>query len=429
MVTSRRRSVADWDPYSLLWSTQFNDQRNPETLGKKARDQYDRLKFELKMKALLLPGSLIRDADFLNNRYLLYMLWKNDEGIHDALKNGSIVLGIRESAESLTEVNEGMGMKRKDPKRYDDAKRCLPSIERDLRSQGVDLAGVPMAGGRFEGNLQTILSSDRLFDSEKQLLREGIDIGRAGVTAGGSLRYGSFYPFLIEKGCDPYGDLLQLCRTAHTLAEAPGIGLSTADRDLRPDMVALFRSRKRAELGDPGKWFDWYPKRILPANQLMHVPFSEIEKWKVEGERLGYFKAARAVQRAIQQNVDPSSLKGIQEMYLRSLAEYLEKMGTDGPFELVEWQKRYLQEFVRSDERKAKALCWSVPVLLAAGVSAGSYLLESLSLVPPGLTSDIAPPAWAGAAATVPGLLALRALRPPSALSKLLAGTTVTPNS
>src|SRR5205814_1902770 len=110
-----------------------------------------------------------------------------------------------------------------------------------------------------------------------------------------------------------------------------------------------------------------------------------------KGERLGYFNAARAVQQAVQQNIGSSSLKGKYETYLRSLADYLEAVGTDGPFELVECQKRYLQEFVKSDEEKAKYRCWSVPIMIAVPVAGATLALETLSILPQGTTSVLAP--------------------------------------
>lgn len=429
-----RRPVRKWKAGSLVWSTQFSDLRNRNSLGKTRTEQHRQTLLEIKSHALLLPRILIRDADLVNHMRLQEMIVKNVHGIRGAIENGSIVLGIRGNAGNLTEVNETAGIRRAFPKRYLKAQTPLAKIDQFLSDREICLAeGAAPTRNQFARNLRRVLP--QLDPQEADLLQEGISVAEENCCDGSALRFGDIFDFLVRKRHgDPYGNLVQWCRAAHLMVfpGQPSFAPSTADRDLRPEMVAVIANYKRAKIQDPRGWIDLYPRRILPEDKLLTMSFDEIAAIRETGQKIGYFQAVYDVQNTVHQALDSRAFESANEIYLRRLAEYLEKMGTALSFELVDWQRDAVQKLVNIDEATANALCYAVPYSLGGATAAGMFILAMLAIVPMEAAAVLAQAAMEAAGKTAEGLTKLRAVRAalrPSPLSKLLAGTTITPNS
>jgi hypothetical protein len=300
VALSYRKPLAAWKPGSLLWTTQFNDLRDPHSLGGTPSERLQRVLLEIKSHALLLPRMLIRDADVVNHITLQDLILKNTDGIRGAFESGTIVLGIRSNAASFSEINEKTGENRAFPNLYLEAQRRLTEVEQFLHQRRIEVAEMPGAGplDKFGRNLQTILVSDMLSQEEDRLLRGGIAIATDRSATTNHLRFGDLYNFLVrEKNCDPYGDLVQWCRAAHVLV-LPEFAPSTADRDLRPEMVAVILNYRHEQINDPDKWISLYPNRILPEPVLLTMRFDKIAELRAVGQQLGYFDSALAVQQA-----------------------------------------------------------------------------------------------------------------------------------
>lgn len=412
-----RKPIADWTRSPLVWTTQFNDLRNPMSLGSEAGARYRRIQLELKMLALLLPRAVIRDSDVVNHIELLDLVQRNVDGVRSVFESGIVTLGIRESASSLVDVNERAGQNRAYPERYGAARSQLPGVDSWLRERRVVLVETPadVKSDGFAANLQKIVDGRVLSAGDEEILRKAMAVSRELRGDEALLRFGDVYQYVLGKGLgSSHGDVVQWCRAAHVLIAPAAHALppSTVDQDLRPEMVTFLCGGPEGVALDPEKWTNLYPRRILHDEALMRMDFATVERLRVQARRIGYFDAALRIQRGARSE----DFERSYEAYLRTLGEYLEIMGKELSVELVPWQKVLLDRRVKVEEEEAKGLWWSVPILIGVTLS-----IVTWSVVPVGLLG-----------VAVPGLeriRSLRAARAPSPLSRLLSGTTVTPNT
>lgn len=360
------------------------------------------------MQALFSPMTVIRDADIINHADLLDMLERNSASIRAAFLCGALALGIRDSAESLSEINESIGEKRASPEMYAKARERLPGIESWLAGTGLPLVETSTATiNAFREHLDVVLDSGALSPRDEDILRPSIEIAREASAGNGPLRFGDVIREVRSRGGSD--SLIQWCRAAHVLV-APrthGIPPSTADQDLRPEMVTLLCLREGSSEATR-RWADLYPRKILTEDALMNLSFDRISVLRSKGY-LRYFDAVKSVQLAF----GTPAFDSVYGDYLAALAEYIEAIGEAQSAQMVDWQKALLDQRVEVEEEKAKGLLWAIPIMM----------LSSLEL----MTMTIAPGAVKGLAEGVERLRASRSRRSPGALLRLKKGTTVTP--
>jgi len=409
-----RKPLSDWDARSLAWTTQFNDLRDPTSLGSRPDEQHRRVQLELKVLVLLLPRMVIRDADLTNHLVLLRMFDKDAQQIRAAVESGTIVLGLRRGVPSLAALNEKTGIARAHPDRYAIARNHLPIIDAWLHQRQLVLLETPVDTevDCFAANIEKVLASQLLTQRGHDVLAAAVAASRSAQEPNTLLRFANVYEYL-HQNCpqQEMGEVLQWCRAAHVLV-APsthGLAPSTADRDLPPEMVSMLYQSSDGFQADE-RWLSLYPTRILTPAALARMTFADIERLRVVGHGLGYFAAAVAVQRAASQ----AEFERVYQEYLSCLADYLAAISTDLRVELVPWQKELLERRVRRDGVEQRIRQWGIPLLLLA----------------PGALE-----LWSWGAISVAGLLTAGAAllrdyrdsRQPRTLTRLLSGTTVTP--
>jgi len=373
--------------------------------------------------ALLFPGILIRDSDTVSNFRLMSGITRNRFKVQHALEDGSIVLGVRTSKASLSEVNEQIGKTRFDPRVFEPAKNWLRKIDTFLANNGIHLADVPVSTtkDRFANNLEKVLASSQLDPREETLLRDAIGQARDITPKGESLRFGILFRLLKERGCNPYGEVVQWGRAAHVFADSAGLPPSTANDDLDPIKVRVILNREPAKLEDPGEWLKWYPDKIIQEDCIAAMEFDEIREHRKKGQEIGYFAAFEEVQASINSN----NIHNAYETYLRRLASYMRAIGAR--VRLSDWPKEELERLVKQ-EKKQRDLLWyligSIPVLF--GVGTGCWL-ETLSVLPVSTatlgSAFMGGIAGAGVIARGKALHEAYAARCPSDIAWLLAGT------
>ena len=404
-----RKPVTAWAPGSLVWSTQFNDLRTDRSLGSDAAARRNRLNIELRTLALLAPRTVIRDADAVNHIDLLQMLERNSGGIRAAFECGALVFGIRDSAASLSEVNEVAGENRAFPERFAEAGKRLGIVDDWLADRQLTLVETATTGkDTFSDHLDVILKSGRLTYEDEDTLRKAIVAARLSSDGVGSLRFAEVFTRVNAEGAS--AELVQWCRAAHVLGPPTEHGLppSTANQDLRPDMVSLLCRRSTVSPMLTRRWTDMYPRKILTEEALLSLSFDDIAhlRKKVDAK---YFNAARTVQLAF----GTSAFDHVYGDYLAALAEYIDTIGADYCVEMVDWQKVLLDQRIALEEEQAKVLLWSIPILI-------TRLLELATMsVFPGVSGGI----------TTAGerIRGVREKVAPKRLLRLQKGTTVTP--
>jgi hypothetical protein len=404
-----RKPVTAWAPGSLVWSTQFNDLRTDRSMGSDPAARRQRLNIELRTLALLAPRTVIRDADVVNHIDLLHMLERNSGGVRAAFECGALVFGIRDAAASLSEVNEQAGENRAFPERYQEAKEKLSTVDEWLTGKKLTLVETATTGrDTFNEHLNVILDSGRLSSEDEDLLRSAIDAARRSSVADAPLRFG--HVLSAVKAGSASAELVQWCRAAHVLIAPKEHGLppSTANQDLRPDIVSLLCRRTTTSPKLTRRWTDMYPKRILTEDALLSLSFNDIAhlRSKVDPH---YFKAAMNVQLAF----GTPGFEHAYGDYLAALADYIETIGADHSTEMVDWQKALLDQRVAVEEERAKVLLWSIPIL-------ATRLLEFVTMsLFPGMPTML----------TTAGerVRSIREKMGPNALLRLQRGTTVTP--
>ena len=404
-----RKPVTAWERGSLVWSTQFNDLRTDRSMGSDPAARRHRLNIELRTFALLAPKTVIRDADAVNHIDLLHMLERNSGGIRAAFECGALVFGIRDAAASLSEVNEQAGENRAFPERFKEARDRLHTVDEWLAARELILVETATTGkDTFSEHLNVILNSGMLSSEDEDVLRSAIDIARRSANGKPSLRFGHVFNGVKTAGGS--AELIQWCRAAHVLV-APNeheLPPSTADRDLRPDIVALLCRRTAVNLKLTRRWTDLYPRRILTEDALLSLSFNDIARLRSKaGSR--YFKAAVKVQKGFA----TGEFEHAYGDYLEALAEYIEVIGADHSAEMVDWQKALLDQRIAGREEWAKVLLWFIPILATK-----AFELVTMSLWPraPGMLTT------AGER-----VRSIREKMAPDALLRLQRGTTVTP--
>lgn len=123
----KRQPLSRWDRGRLSWSTQFNDLRDPASLGETALAKCRTLLRELKRQALFESCTIIRDADLVNNSVLLKLLLDDVDELQAAFRNETHLLSIRTGVDNLTEVTDNAGIRRAHPSAYS---RLRPLVKR-----------------------------------------------------------------------------------------------------------------------------------------------------------------------------------------------------------------------------------------------------------------------------------------------------------
>jgi hypothetical protein len=369
--------------------------------------RFRRLGIELRMLILFGGRTVIRDADAVNHIDLLDMLQRNSGGIRAGFECGALVFGIREFAESLSEVNEQAHENRAFPERFAQAKARLITVESWLAERGLTLVQTATSSkDTFSEHLHIILNSGRLLAEDEDVLRDAMEIARNSSAGEGPLRFGHVIREAKQRGASE--ELIQWCRAAHVLVAPAEHGLppSTVDQDLRPDMAALLcRCKDTPKLAR--RWSRLYPRRILTEDTLLSLPFDEIVRMRNKGNA-GYFDAVRNVQLAF----GTAGFEHAYGDYLEALAGYIEAIEADHSVEMIDWQKALLDQRVEVEEEKWKVSLGAIPVVM------GILQLFTVSRLP-GLISTFA--SGAGIARSAKGKMK------PSALVRLQRGTTITP--
>ncbi len=410
-----RKPITSFGAESFAWTTQFNDLRTPSSLGATEDEAYRRVQVELKTLALLMPRVLIRDQDVVNHLMLQRMIRRNVCGIRHALEHRIIVLGIRSFAESFSEVNEQAGEERAFPRLYVRAKESLTKIDSILKNERISVVEVDRSAetDRFAENLEKVLAGELLCDSDKVLLQDAINRTRERFPERPRLHFGDMYQYLVgDKMQEPYGEVVQCCRAAHSLVHPEFVTFapSASDRDLRPRMVAHILNQPGATINDPDRFFDLYPKRIFSDSVLEGMSFEDIRRLRREGFDHGYFDSARV----LKEKVGMPDFESAYESYLRHLAEYLNLIGKELSLELIDWQKALLKKQINIDEKRRTAHAWGVPMAISA-----AFAIMTWSMVPMAI--------GAGVAKGVKKYGDYWNAKRPDSLSKLLSGLSVTP--
>lgn len=427
LMNFERRNIESWPEGSLTWSTQFNDLRCSPSLGKDEHSTIEPLLREMKGLALFQYQSVIRDTDLANHPTLQRVLASNEGGVQESVKDGSFVLHLRDSAESFSDVNEQIGVHRAFPERLSNGRESLKAID-----AFVDAHHIPVAVNQipldyfFQRLLLRVLDSSHLNAPQKELLRNALDIAEE-KRGNGPLRFGHIYEYLVRtQGLKPQTGLIQWCRTAHSLAMPSAIGLpiSAADGDLTPGRVGVVLGHAALEidnLDDPAQWLEFYPKQILGEDMLDVLDFHQIRVLRAEGNNIGYFRAiTRAHAQLRSSGFRSTHFRDAYRDYLGKLEEYLLMIGHVHDAELFPWQQILAQERVDLVELRQRALGWTVPVLIGAGLT-----FVTLNIIPTGMSIA----AEALVARGVDKLIQLRQQRKPVPLKQLLQGTSVVPPS
>jgi hypothetical protein len=404
-----RKPVTAWLPGSLVWSTQFNDLRTERSMGSDPATRRRRLNTELRMLALFSPRTVIRDADAVNHIDLLDMLQRNSAGVRAAFNCGALVFGIRDSAASLSEVNEQARGNRAFPARFALAKEKLLAVDAWLADTGLTLVETATTGrDTFSEHLNVIADSGSLPAADEDVLRSAIEIARQSCVGEAPLRFGHVIREVEARGASR--ELVQWCRAAHVLVAPTEHKLppSTADQDLRPEMVALLCRGSTVTPKLTRRWTDMYPKRILSEDSLLSLKFDDIARLRSKGDP-HYFRAAMKVQLAF----GTSGFEAAYGDYLAALADYIEAIGADPSAQMIDWQKALLDQRVEVKEEWNKVLLWAIPILFTT----------ALGFVTVSVAAGVAAALTTG----VERLRSIRGKRTPSALLRLQRGTTVTP--
>lgn len=390
------------------WSTQFNDLRNPASLGRTPDEQERATLRELKVQALFQQHTIIRDADAVNHLPLLELILEDNHAL-----DAGIVFSLRPGIESFTELNERTGTRRAHPDRYEKVKPFVRKLDSLMTTSGALVAepGIPGNVDAFRTNLERVLRSSYLQAKDKDLLREAI--AKADSSSGASLLgFGELYDHLVRsRGVSPDGRLIKACRAAHALVipSALGIRCSSSDQDLDPALVAIVLGHEGGGMINAGQWTDLYPRKILVDDAVDMMPFEKIKEHRSRfGEKLGYFSAARALHAA----AGTPALEKAFIKYLECLEQYILAIGKDCRVELAGWHKETVRKHRASRDARERALSFGIPIIVAA---AGSLI--TLAPIPISLAT---------AAGTGLALLReARRARSPAPLDRLLSGTTV----
>jgi hypothetical protein len=372
-----RNPYDSWPVEHLAWATGFSDLRPPETLGSHADL---RLQLELKTQSLFVKYTVLRDSDLRSNPLLAAAIADNANGVRDAVVGQAILLSIRADAEDFSDANHQVGPNRAFPHRYERAIPVLKRIDSFVDDQAIALpTGSTMkAAAVFRTNLKALLESTVLPESQLALLAEAVD--RAEQQARSSLiRFADVYEFLVRRsGLDPFGDVIQWCKAAHVLAVPAYLGVAplTVDRDVSPAQVRFFRRMPTPALSRDDRFGELLPRRILSDQALLALTYTEIMDLRQVAEQEGYFEAFARARRAYAEG--EQSFASAYADYLRSLQEYIERIGVERRVELVPWQQHIARNALRGRAATDALLRFGVPLVMLSGFA---LLIQSLGLI------------------------------------------------
>ena len=363
-----RKPISATAKKHLTWTTHFHDLRKPESLGNTNFFSKQTLLRESKILALFHEHSLIRDSNIVCNYHLLELLAHNTANIHSAFGDGSFVLTIRDSCESLSEVNEAVGTRRGIADTYQLAKDPLIGV--DAFFSGGDFYSysnpISPSADSFRQLVEKISMPDVfLTGAEAGVLSKAVAHADE-QTQGNMLRFGDIYNYLSNVGNPSLtSNIIDYCRTAYNLVLpfVTDIPYSCADADLPFEKIMHLCPQEVPTFEDFEITPDCVPPKILTMKAIDSMDFNAITQHRLTGYKVGYFDALRHAREAIQQG--SPRLARIYMTYLKTLREYITAIGSDHRLELAEWQKAVaFSGDSESVKQWKRFLVWAVPTVI-----------------------------------------------------------------
>jgi hypothetical protein len=114
----------------------------------------------------------------------------------------------------------------------------------------------------------------------------------------------------------------------------------------------------------------------LSDQALLALTYTEIMDLRQVAEQEGYFEAFARARRAYAEG--EQSFASAYADYLRSLQEYIERIGVERRVELVPWQQHIARNALRGRAATDALLRFGVPLVMLSGFA---LLIQSLGLI------------------------------------------------
>ena len=381
----KRKPIEKFDRTHAVWSTQFNDLRRPDTIQVLASDHAANRMRELKVMALFQPGTIIRDADVVNDTALLKLISEDRDGIANTIRNGPFVLCLRDDAESFAEVNERAGRRRAFPSRYETNTPLVRHLDEIVSNPEnpcvVASSRVTHGDDRFVCNLTRVLLSGIVPNEDAAAIRGAVAYARQ--ESDGRVRFGDVFRFLTERAHTWTGGAIQACRAAHVLVGATEAELpvSIADSDIAPATAdSILGPREGGTSIDQEVHGELLPRRILLDSALDRLDFHKL--WEIRVKYApAYFAAYAHAMSLMYSGIEDTAFRGAYADYLVALQGYLENIGEDAGVDLVDWQERIRTEALQESQVSQRwQMVEGIPILVSVTLSLFTQNLGFLSL-------------------------------------------------
>ena len=383
----------------LTASTQFADTR----VFKPGQTATDLVLLELKTQLLFDDAIILRDTDVVNSWELLDLATK-DVTFRELLTSGVCVVGLRASADCLTDVNNQAAESRADPKRHSLHRDLVAALDILMHDQDIQVLHVDEDPNRdvFSELLQKTLAKllrSRKY-SEHELLHNAVrhaELQRSEKHP--KLRFGEIYRYIW--GTTPPSEiqhdteLLDWCHTAHTLPVPAQLKtpISAATHDLEPEKIqALLELQPTITSVDAREVIDIYPEYVPTPLWLGNQNFADILRHRSHGEHEGYF-GALAHLRETAAGDEHRFHKACREYFL-CLGKYINQLKTEengglrGDWQLSDWKLDRVQQLSKERNAHNARLDTALKIIAVPVIASASTAMHLLPLPPHFLITD-----------------------------------------